>query len=187
MRVDISLDLETLSTEPNAAITAIGACAVGWSEEGQCPNVLSVFYQPVSLASSMATGGHVNPSTILWWMQQGDIARKHLWEAGANTLICALQDFTTWLQGIQDKGDGLPNLWGNGVDFDNVVLKSAYDSVKLAAPWGFRQNSCYRTLKKLYPEIKIVEPEVKHNAVQDATAQGIHLVKLLHATGVYSK
>lgn len=177
--LNVSLDLETMGTQANAAIIAIGACTVSVEHL----EIMDIYYQPVRLQSSLDHGMTMNPDTVLWWMQQSPEAKALFTDPMANTLEYALRGFTSWLH-TQGK---LPQIWGNGVDFDNVILANAFNRVGLPIPWGFRQNNCYRTLKKLRPEIKLVEPEVKHNAVQDAMAQGLHLAKLLNSVNGENK
>lgn len=63
---NIMADIETMSTKPDAAIIAIGA--VAFDLPGK--EILDRFYTTVDLASSMAHGGVVDASTILWWMRQ---------------------------------------------------------------------------------------------------------------------
>jgi hypothetical protein len=183
-RLDVSLDLETLGTQSNAAIVAIGAVSVYWDAPDNIPVIFDVFYETVDLQSSVAHGGTIDAKTVIWWMGQGDLARKQIF-LGDTPLPTALQNFACWQQKQVVNSDEVVQLWGNGADFDNAVLTSAYKNCKIAQPWAFRQNSCYRTLKKLYPEIKFVKPEVEHDAQQDAIAQGLHLAHILKTMGVY--
>lgn len=75
-------------------------------------------------------------------------------------------------------GDPPPDVWGNGSDFDNTLLAAAYDACQLTLPWNFWSNRCYRTLKNLRPEIKLVNPGTAHNALDDSKAQAQHLMEM---------
>jgi len=142
---EIMLDLETMGTGPDAAIIAIGAVELN-RETGQLGRE---FYEVVDLESAMRAGGTVEASTILWWMQQSDEARGEFRRAG-KPVAQVLQSFTDWIR----RGEGDFNIWGNGSDFDNVTLRSAYIRLGLQAPWSHRQNRCFRTVRNEYPEVE---------------------------------
>lgn len=176
----IMLDLETLGTKPGSVILAIGA--VRFDAE----KILDEFYVNINPESSVAAGLTMDVSTITWWLQQSDEARKALVAGEARLLPYALQDFARWAMcppGVEPKSVAdlvqIDELWGNGSDFDNVLLARAYEAVEAPAPWKHRANRCYRTLKSLYPEIPFEKPAVAHNALEDARAQAKHLIEIL--------
>ena len=185
MEKHIVLDLETMDNTPDSAIVSIGAVEV-LPEEGRLG---SEFYRVVSLESSMSFGGTVSGDTVMWWMRQSDAARAALSTEGLpahkTDIHGALDEFRTWVFSIVQpnaKGVADVDVWGNGATFDNVILSSAYrrDGL-LARPWGYRNDRCYRTLRALYPQIKCPDVGVAHNALDDAKAQGLHLIELLKA------
>lgn len=161
---EVMLDLETLSLENNAAIIAIGA--VRFDDKG----ILDTFYQNVDLESSVKHGLHIDPATIKWWMQQDDDARAML-NKDLVWLEVALQRFTDWL-GVN------PFIWGNGAAFDNVVIKNAYKAIGSRAPWGYKNDMCYRTVKTLNPLVPYEFEGVAHCAVDDAKNQAMHLIQI---------
>ena len=59
--IHISLDLETMSTESDAAIVQIGATVVG------SPETFNVYIDP---KSSESIGAHVDAGTMQWWNKQ---------------------------------------------------------------------------------------------------------------------
>lgn len=165
---DIMLDLETMSTKPNAAIIAIGA--VAFNESG----IVDKFYIQVRLSSCKELGLDIDPNTIIWWMKQGDEARSKFFDNGsALDLISALDSFSEFYL----KHGGA--IWGNGATFDNVILRSAYEAVGQDAPWPFWVDSCYRTLKNMNPFIELKRVGTHHNALDDAETQAIHLIEIL--------
>jgi len=168
MTVHVMVDLETMSTEPNAAIVAIGA--VAFTEEGE---IRQKFYVPVSLESSMSVGGHVSASTIEWWMKQSDEARSVFVPENRIHISESLLQFRDWF--IHNHG---LYLWGNGAAFDNVVLRSAYNACDISAPWEFWNDRCYRTVKAMRPEIEQDRFGTHHNALDDAFTQASHLIKI---------
>lgn len=176
-RVDIMLDLETMGTGSNAAIVAIGAVA--------CFNITKVkpyyrnFYCSVELESSMEAGGKIEASTILWWMQQSHEARAALTDDTQRTIREALRMFSEWLAEVSYNKEVA--MWGNGSDFDNVILANAYRNSGMSLPWSFGKNRCFRTMKNLSKHIAAPEVPnvVKHHALGDAIAQMAHLRDIL--------
>jgi len=173
MTPHIVLDLETVSLAPNAAIVAVGAVEV-LLEEGVLGRE---FYLPVDRGSSERFGLHVDPDTVAWWEAQSEVARDAL-KCG-RPLDYALDMFTDFCRRVEGNGTEKLEMWGNGAAFDNVVLRSAYDAADICAPWGFRKDRCYRTLRALLPHVEFQNVGTHHNALDDAKAQGLHLIKLM--------
>lgn len=182
MKKHIMLDLETMGTRPDAAIIAIGAVAFDHEGTGH------TFYCPVKLQSSMDNGGTVDASTITWWMKQPYAARQLFSDGTAQELNVALLQFKDWL--IHTAGNSElakeVEVWGNGADFDNVILASAYRNVGLPQPWGTFKNRCYRTFRQLCSGADKDLPRpggTAHHAMQDALYQAQNVVHL--AMSVY--
>jgi len=178
---EIMLDLETMGTGPNAAIVAIGAAAF-------CPHERRVlgesFYAPVSLASAVQGGGVMDASTVQWWLQQGPEARALFGkEAEAIQILVSLIEFSMWVANVAGTDPKNVKVWGNGADFDNVILASAYNREQIDPPWGRFNNRCYRTIKSLYPEVKMERSGTHHHARDDAISQAEHLCRILGAMG----
>jgi exodeoxyribonuclease VIII len=161
------VDLETLNSNERSAIVSIGACKFSQGKIG------SEFYKIVDLQSSVDAGLTMSPSTVIWWMQQGPEAR-YIFDRKANktSLKAALVEFGTFI------GTGA-EVWGNGADFDNVILRNAYDAFNLPLPWKYWNNRCYRTIKGLNPQIKIRRTGTYHNALDDAKTQAEHLMEIM--------
>jgi hypothetical protein len=165
MMKDVMIDLETMGNGPNAAIIAIGAT------EFDTEGLGSEFYKVVELESSVRAGGVMDTSTVLWWMRQSDSARAEFNRPGEHIGV-VLAAFTAWLINTDRC------IWGNGASFDNVILRSAYGRLGQQAPWKYWNDRCFRTEKSLYPQVPYVKPAAAHNALADAKAQALHLVKL---------
>ncbi len=167
---NIMLDLETMGTSPNAAIVAIGAVKFD-PDTGELGDK---FYMRVSLRSSTRYGGVIDADTVYWWLGQSEEARNELTKAGGEPLDFATKEFLTFA--------GLDKnlcLWGNGSDFDNAILASAYLSVGWNKPfWNPFNNRCYRTVKNLFPDIKLERTGTHHNSLDDAISQAEHLCRI---------
>lgn len=170
--LDVMLDLETMGNGPDAAIVAIGAVGMDLRNG----TLGKDFYATISLESSVEAGGQMDPSTVLWWMRQSSAARDEL-VAGDGKESEVVFRFYEFLKNNSDF-DTL-RVWGNGVDFDNVIMESALRRHRLDIPWRYRNNSCYRTVRKLFPDVGMVIREgTLHNAYDDARNQALHLIKI---------
>lgn len=173
---EVMLDLETMSVRPDAAIVAIGAVAFDRTDPSR---TWPTFYERVDLSSSMAAGGAVDGATVRWWLQQSESARAEVSARDAAHIAAVLSLFSAWIDSLGDRAKVL--MWGNGADFDNVVLRSAYERLMLEAPWSWWNNRCFRTLRKERPEV--AEPpqaagHVEHHALDDARQQVEHLLAI---------
>lgn len=175
--IDIMLDLETMGTGPDAAITAIGAVVFDL-ETGKLGKT---FYEIVNLESSMDSGGAVTASTILWWMKQGDAARGEFARKGCSINV-ALARFSEWISGLTHTvgiHTSRGRIWGNGAAFDNVILRSAYERSENITPWVFRNDMCFRTIRALWPDVEGTQVGTSHNALDDAKYQAFLLMDIL--------
>ena len=166
MKTQIMLDLETLGNKPGSVIVAIGAVKFGNDE------ILDRFYERVDAESCVSLGLRMDVSTVMWWMKQNDAARKEITQPGS-TLSEVLMRFSSWVNDLDAE------VWGNGASFDNVLLSDAYDRAQLQRPWTYRNDRCYRTIKSLHPKVPMVRGGTHHNALDDATAQALHLMAMV--------
>lgn len=166
MSTQVMLDLETFGTKPGSAIVSIGAVKFNDNE------ILDSFYERVDINSCITWGMTVDMSTILWWMGQPDEPRKEIIQAG-KPIGEVLFLFSRFVN------DENAEIWGNGSNFDNVLLSEAYRLNRITRPWGYQGDRCYRTLKNLYKDIKVDREGTLHNALEDAKYQAKHLMKIL--------
>jgi hypothetical protein len=124
----------------------------------------------------------VSGDTFKWWMAQKGEARQALFVDNVE-LRDALHDFTCWLAEYCDTKT--VKVWGNGADFDNVILQHAYAKAGMEIPWHFWNNRCYRTTCDLLNAKQRKQEGVYHNALDDAKSQAKHLVQTLTARAVW--
>lgn len=185
----VMLDLETMSTAPDAAILQIGAIAFNapTSPADAVSHVFNhaTFQAHIDLRSAVASGGIIDPDTVLWWLRQSDDARAAIATQAGEPIEEALSNFADFWASIADPGQRGERagtmLWSNGADFDAVILGHAYRRAGLRTPWPYWATRCYRTLSSLHPHIERVQPAIKHHALSDATAQAIHLRRIMAA------
>jgi exodeoxyribonuclease VIII len=169
---DIMLDLETMGTGPDAAIVAIGAVEFSdYERRGDH------FYALIDLASSVAAGGIMDPSTVRWWMQQSDHARADITGKNPLNIYMALRRFAEF---AASHGSEV-RIWGNGAAFDNVILRQAYIRAGIEPPWKYSNDRCYRTVAATRKDIPIIRTGTHHNALDDAISQARHIHAILRA------
>lgn len=179
MSLEVMLDLETMSTNSSAAIVSIGA--VKFDPTGKIGELgdptnpeYAPFYCTVELPSCIDAGLHVSGSTIEWWLNQEKAAQAALTGEPRWPIEKALGEFWIWF------GSQSMPTWGNGADFDCVILHNAYEKLHGTAPFKFYHHRCFRTMKSLFPDVPYVKPTLAHHALSDAEAQAIHLQKLFN-------
>lgn len=171
MKIDaISIDLETLGTRVHAPIVSIGAVQF----ERSTGKIGETFYREIDINSAIRAG-RVDGSTLCWWMQQGDKARRVFSDNGKTPLAVALDDLRAFYLKTPKAV-----VYGNGSIFDISILEYAYEhgAVGLRHPWDFWLVRDMRTIvedagmdgeanKHLWP----ARQGVHHNALDDAVYQ----------------
>lgn len=172
----VMLDIETLGTSVDSAVTAIGAVAFNPHTLELCQNT---FYQPIAIADAMKYG-NVDGNTLDWWFRQSNeaTAMYRLPPEKYVTTPTALQEFKDWAYQNLCVKDHL-TVWGNGAAFDNVIMHALFKKVTGDTAWHFWNDRCYRTIKAMHPTIKASRIGVHHNAMEDALTQAVHLLEIL--------
>lgn len=177
--INVMHDLETLGVDAGSTILSIGAVVFG-------PGGISgTFYSVINRQTCRNAGLTEDPDTLEWWRNQSPEARVVLTDAAnlktSSPLGRALAEFDTWLLhvGAGDQERKNVKIWGNGADFDKPILGAAFKTCGFAPPWTAYSCGCYRTLKNLRPEIKLIRTGTAHNALVDAQDQAEHAIRLL--------
>ena len=174
---DVMIDIETLGKGNDALILSIGAV-----EFNLRAGVLgSEFTQRIDVASSQGHGAKLDASTVVWWMQQSDTARKAIGNGRGMMLAEAMDSLSRYLYMVAPFSDmKLLNVWGNGSTFDISILEDSYKLVGEVEPWTFRNVRDMRTMVDLMGRFGISygKGPVAHTALADARAQANHLIHL---------
>lgn len=175
----IMVDLETLGTRPGSVIVSVGAVFFSASE----PKPLGEeFYTIINVPSQINLMMETDPEVMDWWTKQSPEVQKVLDDAvlpEAPSIKQVLARFSMWVKkfAASDK----VQIWGNGANFDNVLLREAYNYADMDAPWNWYNDRCYRTLKNL-PAAKgttLQRLGMHHNALDDAKTQALHAVDIM--------
>lgn len=177
--IHLTLDLETASLGSNAAIVQLAVVGKDFS-----------FNEYVSLASCEAAGMQIDKETMEWWQTQDAAVRRKVF-GGTTHIAVALNDLLSAI-GAHCEGE-FSNvvLWGNGPEFDNVVLKNAVERYQ-SWPFYYRNMHSLRTIMAPIPaEVqerfhkRVPENSTKHDALADARYQHRWLELALTYHGVY--
>lgn len=181
----IMVDLETLDNGPTSAITSIGAL---WFDpyadwiNGDVPDNVPVFYKNVDIDSCMKNNMSISGSTIQWWMEQSEDARKSLFDPKPEKVRTVLRSFQSWIWDARIPKDATGTrktyepyyIWSHGATFDLPILSYGYNQLGLYTPWQFQNARDTRTLFHIAFNAKrgsYTDDSIKHNALDDAFCQ----------------
>jgi len=152
------VDIETLSTRPNAAILSIAAVPFN-QQSGKYSS--AHFYQEID-ESCYNAEFHIDPKTVAWW-ENRTAYRPH----GTTPPGLVLKEFSDYLTQLRPT-----YIWANSPSFDLVILKEAFRIYEIKWPHNSWDERDVRTLRGLSTTPKF---QPTHDAVQDCLLQ-IHLV-----------
>jgi hypothetical protein len=179
----IVTDIETKDTLQTAVILSIGAVVVDTETLtiGEAFNCVMGENQP---------GRTVSESTMAWWEKQRN-ENFEAWEEvfkpfNDGELKDGLELFGEW---IEQTGIKRPQVFGNGPEFDNMILEHAFKTeLGCSAPWDFGSNQSIRTAVLFGRELLDIDPKkdlpfegVQHRALDDARHEAKILIEVLKA------
>lgn len=161
------LDIETFGTNADAVVVSISA--IVFDEGGDTG---ATFEVGLELKSQLLNGRAIDKDTVYWWVNQSKEARRSLFALKEENTTDVLLKFNEF---IKDNFDDVRsvNLWGNGATFDNVIVRSLYDSFDIHFVLPYWCDKDVRTLTYL-TDINPKDYEfdgVKHNGICDCLHQ----------------
>lgn len=163
---DIMVDIESLSTAPDACILSIGAVRFN-IETGEALSRENYFYQTIDIDSNLAAGRRIDGRTIAWWMDQSQAAQAAVFsEQNALMLGDALVAFSRYLRAVP-----FDRIWCRGAAFDFPAIESACRHFTMPVPWPYYAVRCQRTLEDMASADKPSRDNTPHNALDDAIYQ----------------
>lgn len=157
----VSIDLETLGTQPGSVILSIGAVKF----DPATGEIGEKFYANISPNSCLEVGLVTDPDTIEWWKTQSQEARDAL-KVDRRTLSQTLVAFAEFSKEAEA-------VWGWGATFDVTLLEAAYRAAKQHVPWKFWNVKCGRTVCGLVHISPVRNTGTHHKADVDAEMQAI--------------
>lgn len=168
------LDLETLSTRPDATILTFGACKFNPYRQQE---IHQGVYFRLNVDEQIALGRHVDNNTVEWWAQQAEDVRN---EAFDEENRISLEQFTSELNRFIV---GARHIWAQGPVFDIVILENLYRQLDKPAPWQYWQIRDSRTLLSTLGDPRDKNKQGLHNALEDCVSQAHAVQKMF---GLYS-
>ncbi|EOJ9549750.1 TPA: 3'-5' exoribonuclease [Escherichia coli] len=163
----LSVDLETMGTNPDAPINSIGCKFFDPATGEMGPE----FSKAIDLETS---GGIIDRKTIKWWAKRSREAQSAIFtdEIPLDDALLQLREFIN-----ENSGESFVQIWGNGANFDNVILRRSYERQGIPCPWRYYNDRDVRTIVELGNsigfDVRMAIPfeGVPHNALDDARHQ----------------
>lgn len=185
----VSLDIETLSTRARAVVLSVGICIFDDEEMNSfdeiVDNGIEIFFDP---EEQKEAGRIIDESTLKWWSEQGDEARRVL-EA---TDTIGVRDFHTLFEQFCVERDLHQNwlhrygTWvARGPHFDMAILEDMFADFNVSTPWKYYNVRDIRTwleCRGLPDNLKLVKPDnmIAHNALHDAAFDAWMMQQVAH-------
>ncbi|HCQ2673627.1 TPA: 3'-5' exoribonuclease, partial [Escherichia coli] len=165
--IHLMIDLETMGKNPDAPIISIGAIFF----DPQTGDMGPEFSKTIDLDTA---GGVIDRDVIKWWLKQSREAQSAIMtdEIPLDDALLQLREFID-----ENSGEFFVRVWGNGANFDNVILRRSYERQGIPCPWRYCNDRDVRTIVELGKAIDFdartaipFEGE-RHNALDDARYQ----------------
>ena len=213
-RIDIMVDIETLGVSLNSPIFQISAACFdidtgeileGYREETGYNKVIFDAYADLSKEKNL----NINGGTLTWWIDKYPDMLRDILTRARDTKDCSrmysrkslIKAFSVFLQDIPkifEVEEKDIYLWGNGVNFDNMMLKTQIEALKddrYIYPIKYYNDMDYRTVMKLaasllnmdikefntklLEEYKLINKDFNpHNAMDDVLLQIYKLTRV---------
>ncbi|MFA8754996.1 3'-5' exonuclease [Escherichia coli] len=163
----LMIELETMGKNPDAPIISIGAIFF----DPQTGDMGPEFSKTIDLETA---GGVIDRDTIKWWLKQSREAQSAIMtdEIPLDDALLQLREFID-----ENSGEFFVQVWGNGANFDNTILRRSYERQGIPCPWSYYNDRDVRTIVELGKAIDFdartatpFEGE-RHNALDDARYQ----------------
>lgn len=183
---DVMIDIETAGTTSNAAVLSVGAVQFDIATG----EMKSTYEQNIELKNTKAHGD-IDADTLIWWLKQSEEARAVF--NGGMAINTFLDDFVSWFDSLTDENNekvyaNSINVYGNGSDFDCVIVSNLYKRHGRRAPWEFYRTRDVRTYVDIGRRLLGIDPKkdfpfegARHNALADAIHQANYTSQIYQA------
>ncbi|EEY6584032.1 exonuclease, partial [Escherichia coli] len=163
----LMIDLETMGKNPDAPINALAGTFFDPATGEMGPE----FSKTIDLETA---GGVIDRDTIKWWLKQSREAQSAILtdEIPLDDALLQLREFID-----ENSGEFFVQVWGNGANFDNVILRRSYERQEIPCPWHYTNDRDVRTIVALglvmdFDARSVITFEgERHNALHDARYQ----------------
>uniref|UniRef100_UPI000AC3E22C 3'-5' exonuclease n=1 Tax=Escherichia coli TaxID=562 RepID=UPI000AC3E22C len=163
----LMIGLETMGKNPDAPINALAGKFFDPATGEMGPE----FSKTIDLETA---GGVIDRDTIKWWLKQSREAQSAILtdEIPLDDALLQLREFID-----ENSGEFFVQVWGNGANFDNVILRRSYERQGIPCPWRYTNDRDVRTMVALglvmdFDARSVITFEgERHNALHDARYQ----------------
>jgi len=169
------IDLETLSTNPDATILTIGGVKF---DPYTITEPSQGLYHRIDVDSQTAMGRDVMDDTVEWWGKQAeDVKEEALGDHDRIDLKYFIKQLNKWCVGVDV-------FWCQGPLFDYAILQNFYAQMKVPVPWNYWQIRDSRTLFSLVPRDHNEKRTGLHNALEDCYFQARKVQRVYQQLGI---
>ena len=169
------IDLETLSTNPNATILTVGG--VKFDPYTMAEPSQGMYFR-VDVDSQTEMGRDVMQETVNWWSKQ---PKEISDEAFSDDNRASLDDM---IKKINKFSVGVDVFWCQGPLFDYAILQDIYKQLGYPVPWQYWQIRDSRTLFSLVPKDQDEKRTGLHNALEDCYFQAKKVQRVYKQLGI---
>ena len=163
------IDLETLSTNPEAVILTVGG--VKFDPYNSVEPSQGMYFR-VDVDSQTTMGREVMQETLDWWATQpAEISEEALGDKDRISLKEMVKTINKWSVGVDV-------FWCQGPLFDYAILQNIYKQLGHPVPWQYWQIRDSRTLFSLVPRDPNEKRTGMHNALEDCYFQAKKVQKV---------
>lgn len=178
-RLDLMVDIETLGNEMNSTIIQL-ACVPFDIETGAIYE--DEIFNEIADIEKNEIAPEVSASTLKWWLKTDKELFTRLLNSGSLSTEDIIGLFHRQVKEWQSRV-GIRNvyLWGNGILFDNQMIKYQMEAIGLYYPVHYKNDRDVRTILELASaKSGVSEREIKdklgngvndHNAINDVLYQ----------------
>lgn len=178
-RLDLMVDIETLGNEMNSTIIQL-ACVPFDIETGAIYE--DETFNEIADIEKNEIAPEVSASTLKWWLKTDKELFTRLLNSGSLSTEDIIRLFHRQVKEWQSRV-GIRNvyLWGNGILFDNQMIKYQMEAIGLYYPVHYKNDRDVRTILELASaKSGVSEREIKdklgngvndHNAINDVLYQ----------------
>tara|TARA_B110001454_G_C12662945_1_gene410301 strand:+ start:306 stop:845 length:540 start_codon:yes stop_codon:yes gene_type:complete len=165
MKNHVMIDVESLSTQPDAVLLTFGAIRFRPSDNDVEKDAFEMehFYRRIDPESCTKLGLRVDEPTMEWWAKQDDDVKAEAFSLEDRCDIAdVMKDFYMFCKGCD-------HFWAHGSIFDIMIIETINRILQRGNPWKFWQ---IRDTRTLYGLVDMKLPKTaKHHSLYDCYNQ----------------
>jgi hypothetical protein len=175
--MDVMIDIETLSTKPEAVVLSVGAVKFNMHDEP-----VEKIHWRLSIDEQTEADRDISDDTLEWWSKQALAVRAEVFSEDNRISV------PEFFKELNRYVTGCDKIWCQGPQFDLVIIENLYRQFEHHWSWQYWQVMDSRTLFQVMKHFNFEDPrkgvqQDLHNAAEDAYWQAIGVQKMYSAIG----